>query len=431
MTAWESAQAAGLVGAAGGWSLGAGLLDVAVRPTLLHPPIPDNAPLPAMTQVVLTLQQQFAEDRGALPVGIVYAAIRAARRAVAENPDDANSHLVLGRGYVVLANTTAERSWSARHPQLLRVRQLQASAALNRAVELNPRLAQAHFDLAKLYLSRGYNCLDLAVSHLKVYRESPPRWGGPERGGEQAEAVSAELERLSKSLERAEREYARESERTSVSDRAAIAVRRGLGGQARDLLLKSDVAAFGVAGTDLELDLLLRTGRPGVVLDWMREEEKIRESLNVDSYLWLRCRALIAVGDYDAADSELAALIGSGGRLPDPSRVAKEVGGLVGRAVLDDQLGGPYLPGVVFAALSRSDFRTRIGEISQKLALVADVTVLRGLIALEAGNIARAREAFRAALAFSSTRWGEGQLDFSSRRVAWDCLALIGDDPAP
>ena len=276
MTAWESAQAAGLIGAAGGWGLGTGPIDPLLRLTLLHPPLPDNAPVPAITQVVLKLQQLFSADRGAAPVGVVYAAIRAARRAVAENPDDANAHLVLGRAYVVLANTTAERSWAARHPQLLRVRQLQASAALNRAVELNPRLAQAHFDLAKLYLSGGYNCLDLAVLHLKTYpRPSPRAWGGPERGGEQAEAVSAGA-RTADANRWSGRNVSSPGNRhdTSVSDRRGDCGPARTGGQARDLLLKSDVAAFGVAGTELELDLLLRTGRPGVVLDWMREEER-------------------------------------------------------------------------------------------------------------------------------------------------------------
>jgi tetratricopeptide (TPR) repeat protein len=427
LIAWEVSQAAGLVGAAGGWGAAYAPIDAAVRLNLLRPPIPDDAPLPAITQVVFALNKQFTVDRGGAPVGIVYAAVRAARRAVAENPDDANAHLVLGRAYVVLANTTSERSWAERHPQLLSVRQIQASAAFNRALTLNPRLGQAHFELGKLYLT--LNCLDLAAFHFQAFRNSPLRWGGPGPGDERGEAVAAELDRLNKALERARREYARESERTSVSDRAAMAMRRGLGGQARDLLLKSDVAAFGAAGTELELDLLLRTGRPANVLDWMTDE--VRGSLSDDSYHWLRCRAMIALGDYDAADGELAVLIGSGGRLPEPGRVADEVGGLVGKAVLDEGTAGPYLPGIVWLALGRSDFRMRIAEITEKLALVADVTVLRGLIALESGNIPRAREAFRAALAYSPSRWGGGQLEFSSRRVAWDCLALIDSLPGP
>jgi tetratricopeptide (TPR) repeat protein len=429
LTAWEASQAAGLVGAAGGWGAKYPPIDTVVRLNLLRPPIPDDAPVPPFTQVVLALNRQFAIDRGAAPIGIVYSAVRAARRAVAENPDDANAHLVLGRAYVVLANTTSERGWARQHPQLLNVRQLQASAAFNRALTLNPRLAQAHFELGKLYLT--LDCLDLAAVHFQAFRDSPPRWGGPGPGDERGEAVAAELERLNKALDRARREYARESERTSVGDRAAMALRRGLGGQARDLLLKSDVSAFGAGGTELELELLLRTGQPDVVLNTMKEEERIGAALSGDTYIWLRCRALLALGDYDAADGELAVLLGSSGRPPEPARVAYEVGGLIGKAVLDEGTSGPYLPGIGFLAIRRSDFRTRVAEITQKLTLVADITVLRGLIALEAGNVPRAREAFRAALAFSPSHWGDGQLEFNSRRVAWDCLALIDGRPAP
>ena len=106
---------------------------------------------------------------------------------------------------------------------------------------------------------------------------------------------------------------------------------------------------------------------------------------------------------------------------------------MVGKSLLDEQCGLPFLPQVVFRALGRSDFRTRIAELSQKLGLQAEMTVLRGLVALEAGNIPRAREAFRTALAFSPSRTGTtGQLEFSGRRIAWDCLLLIdGGDPAP
>jgi hypothetical protein len=64
------------------------------------------------------------------------------------------------------------------------------------------------------------------------------------------------------------------------------------------------------------------------------------------------------------------------------------------------QSGGPALPHLVLRVLNRSDFRNRIAEFAQRLGRQADITVLRGVIALEAGNIPRAREAFRAALTF-------------------------------
>ena len=53
-----------------------------------------------------------------------------------------------------------------------------------------------------------------------------------------------------------------------VADRAALAMQKGLAGKARDLLLESDLAAFGPQGMELELELLLRTGRARDVRDW-------------------------------------------------------------------------------------------------------------------------------------------------------------------
>jgi tetratricopeptide (TPR) repeat protein len=417
--AWEASHAAGLAGAGASWSGPAGVADAALRLNLYRPPIPDRGQPPAFTRMTFALQQKFAFDRGDAPAGTLYAAIRAARRAVAENPNDANAHLVLGLAYAALVRTTVERSWTNRFPQLLRLRQIQASAAFNRAVAINPRLAQAHLELCRLYLS--LNILDLAVNHLRAYRELPPRWGGPQPGTPPDEATEAELKRLTEALDREMREFAETSENVSVSDRAFLAARRGLGGQARDLLLKSDVSAFGAAGTELELSLLLQTGRADQVLEWTTPE--VRGSLGGFKYHSLRAHAFVAVGEYDSADVELSAMVGPTGRLPE--QVGMEVAGLTAKSLLDMQPGGFPLPSLWWRALSRPEIESRIIEISQRLARSADVLVLRGLVALEAGNIDRARDAFRASLALSPNRWGGGQLAFPTREVAWAFLDLL------
>jgi tetratricopeptide (TPR) repeat protein len=419
---WEAVRAGELIGAGSGWWLGPyGPIDAALRLGLFRPPIPENAPLPAFTRLALALYERFVFDRGGAPVGTLYAAVRAARRAVAENPGDANAYLVLGLAYGALVGTTAEQSWTAQLPQLRRLRQLQASAALNRAVAINPKLAQAHFQLSRLYLS--LEILDLAVSHLRTYQEIPPRWGGPKPGDPQAEATGAELNRLTKLLDQANREFARESEKTSVSDRAVLAVRYGLGGRARDMLLKSDVASLGATGTELELNLLLQTGRADDVREWTTATPEVRGSLGDFLYHSLRAQALIAVGEYDAADLELAEMVGPGGRLPE--RVGPLVAALVGRALLDERPGGLFLPGFTARAFGRATFEVRIAEITQQLGRSADVQVLRGLVALESGNVDRARESFRAALALSPNRWGTGQLAFQSQQIARACLTLL------
>jgi len=417
--AWEAAHSAGLVGAGASWFGLSGMGDAAIRAAFIDPPYPAGPTVPHITQIVSAYSRQFALDRGSEPVGIVYSALRAARRAIAENPGDAFAYFLLGRSYLELLSYTSEASWVSRNPQLLRVRQVQASAALNRAIALNPRLAQAHLQLGRLYLT--LDCLDLALVHLTTYRDSPPRWGGPR--STEINELNSELEKLSKRLDYARREFARESERSSVIDRALKAHYRKLGGEARDILLKSDVAAFGTAGMELELDLLLRTGRPEDVIEWTID---VGDTLSDYSLHWLRSLACAATGAYDDADKELGELVGPGGQLPPAIRITSEVGPLLGKAVLNEYSGAATFSDAIRLVLNRSDYQGRLNDIRQRLAGSAEMTVLRGLVSLEAGAMGRARDAFRDALAFSPERWGSGQLEFASRQVAWDCLTLLG-----
>jgi tetratricopeptide (TPR) repeat protein len=398
--------------------------DAALRLTFYQPPLSETnlAPPPPTTQLVLAYQQAFALDRGDASAGDLYAAVRAARRAIADNPTDAAAYLVLGKAYRRLLDLTPERRWADRMPQLLRVRQVQTSAALNRAVALNPRLAEAHLELGLLYQHPALGCLDLAATHLRKYLElTPPRPGN--RGNDARAAVEAGLERLAAEVDRQTREFARESERVSVSDRAALANRRRLGGTALDLLVKSDVAAFGVPGTELELDLLLRTGRPREVLDWLTNE--VRASIGDFSYHLLRGQAFAALGDYAAADAELAEVAVPGGGLPDPGPVAEAVAGLVGKVLLDDKPGQTDLSAVAWRVLSRADFQNQLIDLTGLLSRQGDAMVVRGLVALEAGAIDAARTAFRAALTFAPHRLGGERLDFNGRPIAWDALGMI------
>ncbi|AMV23966.1 hypothetical protein VT84_06195 [Gemmata sp. SH-PL17] len=421
LSVWVPGQMGGLVGAASGWSTPAGALDATIRGAFVRPPLVRNAPPPQVAQLALGFEQRFEYDRGSAPVGILYVAARAARRAVAENPNDATAYFALGRIYAALVRITSEQSWAGRVPDLVRLRQIQASAALNRAVALDPNLAEAHIALGQLYLTIKY--LDLAAAHLRAYRDVPASRGGPKKGDRRAAEILAELDRLTKEVDEQTRAFANESARSSVGDRAIMADRRGLAGAARDLLLKSDVSAFGTQGMELELNLLLRTGRPEDVLEWTTPE--LEGSLGGFTYHWLRAQSHIALGDYAAADTELGEIIEPGSLLVVPSPVGTEVAGVVGKALLDAQPSTSFTSQVVMRALSEFDLRTRMTQIGLKLSQVADMSVLRGVIALEAGTIDRARDSFRAALTYSPERWAGGQLEFPGRWVAWAGLALI------
>jgi tetratricopeptide (TPR) repeat protein len=417
LATWEASQLAALIGAASGWIAPGEMDEAAVRWTVLHPPVPaSGGRLPPITQYVFDCQRLFALARDDAPPGVLYAAVRAARRAVSSNPADARAYLLLGQSYLRLLTATRERVWALRLPQLAQLRQAQASAALNQAIALNPGLAQAHLELGRLYQQVGY--VDLALTHLRAYRQAVRSTAG-EDGREPVS--NAELTQLAADVERQRAAFAPESTRARVVDRARAAVQRGLAGEARKILLESDVSAFGTEGMELELDLLLRSGRPEDVRGWLDAEFK--SSLGAVSYHWTRTQALAALGDYAAADAELIALAGE--PAPAPSQIADGLALLTGRALLNEQAGGFGLPSVAARVLARWGFLATLQQEITRLTGWANTVVVRGLLALEAGEVEKARAAFQTALTFSADSAAGAGLDFNGQLVAREGLRLL------
>jgi hypothetical protein len=89
-----------------------------------------------------------------------------------------------------------------------------------------------------------------------------------------------------------------------VVDRARIVRESGLAAKALDILLKSDYAAFGIEGMDLELRLLLTTGQMDRVRAWMEDEQE--EVLGSHTYRRNLAHMGAATGDYQAADENFA-----------------------------------------------------------------------------------------------------------------------------
>src|SRR4029077_19411798 len=119
--------------------------------------------------------------------------------------------------------------------------------------------------LATVFQALG--CKDLQLEHLKAYvksvRKKEPESPQKESQDQFADRV-ARLERivlaLEKDLQNVQDKYEILSVNLRIVDRAKIASRMGLCAKALDILLKSDIAAFGVEGMDIELKLLLITG---------------------------------------------------------------------------------------------------------------------------------------------------------------------------
>src|SRR5262249_19495230 len=295
--------------------------------------------LPKLNQRAIRFQQGFAFRRDDTPPAPLYLAIRAARRALAVNPDDAQAHLALGECYLRLLHDTRARAWGLRRKELADLARVQASGALNRAVLLDPKLAQAHLNLRALYVELNYH--DLALEHSRAYLEltrtaTPPGAASAELRAEHARQEE-DLNHRAEGLERDLKALAEASPKMRVLDRAIMAGKLGLAGKARDILLESDIAAFDRPGMAMELDLLLKTGQAKKVRDWTTPEQQ--GSLG-QLYYWLRAQAHAANGDYAQAADELRAL----GSRERGARTRAQMAGLIALAVSDETLGPAALP---------------------------------------------------------------------------------------
>src|SRR5579875_3062835 len=95
------------------------------------------------TAAALAMRLQITPPLPLLPSEPLLLAVRAARRALAANPDDARAFLLLGEAYFRLARQTQEATWQALLPPLASLRQAQILTALEQAATLRPDLDQA------------------------------------------------------------------------------------------------------------------------------------------------------------------------------------------------------------------------------------------------------------------------------------------------
>jgi hypothetical protein len=369
---------------------------------------------------------QSARDDG--PLGAPLLAVRAARRAILADPDDAKSYFLLGEAYLRLSGATRERAWRHQLPAFDRIRQVQAITAYTQALALRPDSPAAHGRLARLYRDRG--SLDLALRHLDRLVEVS-RARGPEPGQDAAAAreslkeLEGERDALRAEVRRREETWGAGKGSRRVLDLASEASALGLPDRALQLLLKSDASEFGPDGVKLELDLLLWAGRAHDVREWMNPE--LEQTVGAVTYHEVLGCAAAALGDYDEAGRELrtvaASFLHGPSRLPTPQTQGAYD---VARAMLATPfVGNP----VDFAheSLVREGLVTEVSLIRTNLAREANVVVVEGLIALEAGQVEEAAATLGRAVQKSGSG-GAGarpELDFSGLSAARDCLRLL------
>ncbi len=382
--AWNATQFAGLAGSAASWAGPGGAADAWLRLTSTRTRVGPNDPAAGLARWVSGARAAFAAGRDDLSAEFLHRAVRSGRRAVAADPTDAAAQTLLGVAYLRLAQTARERLWIEQFPEWGQVRRAQAVTAFHTAVTLDPTQATAHLNLAEIYEREG--ALDLALEHSVRYIEA--------RGGD---AAGAALATLRAAVAEREKTFAADADKYRIAARAEFAVQLGLVGRGRDLLLRSDLAAFGAAGAAFEMDLLLRTGRAAEVRDL--ELGDTAKLLDADKYRWLRIKALAGTGRYAAA-LDAAGGIAAGSPLLSPA-VQRSLAATAGRLVLDELRARDDLAGAVqrmYAGLELGGaFGTVIANHRSDLAR----ELLRGLLAYEAGDFPTARASFEAVVALA------------------------------
>lgn len=404
--AWVLGQATGVIGCGSGSEPMATASALALRLHLNLPP-PPPAPEP------------------------LFLAVRAARRALSTNPDDGNAFLLLGEAYLRLARRTPEAAWQTMLPSLSALRRVQMLTALEQAALLRPDLEQAHALLAQLYIEpspmfeegQGDRCLD----HLRACRRLA------EHAPERRDALEKEARRLQDLVDQAEKVYqanlAGKTDPSKVLARARLAARYGLSRQALEMLLASYPAIYGKAGVEYELELMLQAGQSYQVRDIL--EPKHEKQIDPLQYHWFTTRAAAGSGDYAEGDAELD----KGGELlrqlrltkdspvPLPLRSAMAV--RVAEVVLlrPDEAAGAA--GKALALHLQPECFKVLEAPAGYLRQEADRLVLRGMLALEAGEVEAAQERFRAAVEVWDSGNAAGGLDFPSRPIAQEMLRQL------
>jgi hypothetical protein len=359
----------------------------------------------------------YRRDDG--PPGLLFLAVRAARRAVRELPDDPAAHLLLGRAYLRLMRHSRERAAAAPGSALDELRKVQAITALATAARLRPGLSEAHMNLAAIYEDMGY--LDLALGHVRELRKH-------ERDGERLRKLQEKEQdldgRVRDLLHRAETEgYGQEAVR-----RAQLAAARGLPARALEILVGADSTTLGREGALLEVRLLLLAGRAPEVRTWL---DSLRGGALEGAELnWLRAQLAAARGDYALADRDLQAMasrtisLGELGLKDVPFRSAAAV--TLGKFILDRAA-----PDMWLLHVDRPTLLNSLAALDQTCRGRADVVILRGMLALEAGQSGQAADLFRDGLSlWSSDPQGAGGLARHYLRLL-EQAAEGGPGPAP
>jgi tetratricopeptide (TPR) repeat protein len=239
-------------------------------------------------------------------------AIRAARRAIAEQPLQAEAYHALYQAYVDLYSIERELG------PPIGLREMQIVAALREAVRRRPQEPVTQLELANLYLRRGVS--DLAVMHFEEAVRAAEAIGKQEELAQMARLQPfAPLQNIGQMSQILANRRASFNARavllaSNPSERARLAIELGLNDEARQALetVVSQLppqqdSQLGVLAVRQLVDLYLRLGYLPELLALLYREETARR-LGPVVYRHRGALARAALGDYQGSVREFVAM---------------------------------------------------------------------------------------------------------------------------
>jgi tetratricopeptide (TPR) repeat protein len=367
------------------------------------------------------------------PPALPLLAVRAARQALSENPDDGNAYLQLGLAYLHLARQTPENLVSGLLRPLAELRHIQIAAALEQFLKRDPNSREslsAHQELAFLYEGRfppilNPPFLDAALEHrraaVKLARQIGPF------PGEDADAFARRLDQSERDVQDLDRLVSDRKNEFALRTRnlgsepyrkAELAVRMGLARLAlEDVLMPSSIVLLGGEGIRLQVRLQLMMGQMDLIReqihnpDWKTNKANlgfiklempgntVAAPYYLPAYEWLLLCETAAAGDYEEAHTVIKEQLRTVSKRQLPSVVRDLRNQMVRMLGLEIALRAS--PQVVVRALLQQLRLEMTDHLPRLIELMKEQTrtqvmlhVIAGMLAVERGRPQEAKQAF-------------------------------------